>query len=129
MLWTAAGVSAKSAVEVEVGPRKPWEQIMDGLAVIESGSRAEFRRSRRITDEFDSTRQSALLDRPRELSAANSEPTGNEILIDETWDNAQGCVLQPSDSTVGRRLDHRRRIARRPIDSADPYVDGQNTDR
>src|SRR6478735_4070326 len=39
------GVSAKSAVEVEVGPLKPWEQIMDGLAVIESGSRAEFRRS------------------------------------------------------------------------------------
>jgi hypothetical protein len=40
------GVSAKSAVEVEVGPPKPWEQIMDGLAMVESGSRAQFRRSR-----------------------------------------------------------------------------------
>lgn len=39
------GVSAKTAVEVEVGPPKPWEQIMDGLAGIEGGSREEFRRS------------------------------------------------------------------------------------
>ena len=40
------GVSAKTAVEVEVGPPKPYEQILDSLAVVESGSRAEFRRSR-----------------------------------------------------------------------------------
>lgn len=45
------GVSAKSAVEVEVGPLKPWEQIMDGLAMdrltkVVGGSREEFRRSR-----------------------------------------------------------------------------------
>jgi len=40
------GVSAKTAVEVEVGPLKPYEQIFDGLARIESGSRAEFRRRR-----------------------------------------------------------------------------------
>lgn len=40
------GVSAKSAVEVEVGPPKPYQQIFDGLARIEAGSRAEFRRSR-----------------------------------------------------------------------------------
>ncbi len=42
------GVSAKTAVEVEVGPPKPYEQILDGLDVIESGSRAEFRRLRGI---------------------------------------------------------------------------------
>jgi hypothetical protein len=42
------GISAKTAVEVEVGPPKPYEQILDGLDVIESGSRAEFRRSRGI---------------------------------------------------------------------------------
>jgi hypothetical protein len=39
------GVSAKSAVEVEVGPPKPYEQILDGVARIEAGSRDEFRRS------------------------------------------------------------------------------------
>jgi hypothetical protein len=39
-----AGVSAKTAVEVEVGPPKPYEQILDGLAVIESGSREAYRR-------------------------------------------------------------------------------------
>jgi hypothetical protein len=44
------GVSAKSAVEVEVGPPKPWEQIMCGLTSIESGSRAEFRRLQEISD-------------------------------------------------------------------------------
>lgn len=41
-----AGVSAKTAIEVEVGPLKPWEQIMGGCAELEGGSRAEFRRKR-----------------------------------------------------------------------------------
>lgn len=40
------GVSAKSAVEVEVGPPKPWEQIMGGLTEIVAGSRDDFRRTR-----------------------------------------------------------------------------------
>jgi hypothetical protein len=44
------GVSAKSAVEVEVGPLKPYEQILDGLARVEAGSRAEFRRSQELSD-------------------------------------------------------------------------------
>lgn len=42
------GVSAKSAVEVEIGPPKPWEAIMDGLDEVSAGSRAEFRRSREL---------------------------------------------------------------------------------
>ncbi|WP_156623143.1 hypothetical protein [Mycobacterium sp. 1164966.3] len=41
-----AGLAAKNAVEVEVGPPKPYEQILDNLMVLEGGSRAEFRRSR-----------------------------------------------------------------------------------
>jgi len=45
-----AGLSAKTAVEVEVGPPKPWEQIMDGLTIVESGSREEFRLSRQPHD-------------------------------------------------------------------------------
>jgi hypothetical protein len=47
------GVSAKSAVEVEVGPPKPWEQIICGLTSIESGSRAEFRRSQELSDDTE----------------------------------------------------------------------------
>ena len=43
-----AGVSAKTAVEVEVGPPKPWEQILNGMTELEGGSREEFRRSREI---------------------------------------------------------------------------------
>ncbi|MDV3135965.1 hypothetical protein [Mycobacterium sp. 29Ha] len=39
------GVSARTAVEVEVGPPKPYEQILDGVLRIEAGSREEFRRS------------------------------------------------------------------------------------
>ena len=50
-----AGLAARTAVEVEVGPLKPWEQIMEGLTEIEAGSRAEFRRSRGIADDRDGT--------------------------------------------------------------------------
>ena len=60
------GVSAKSAVEVEVGPPKPWEQIMCRLTSIESGSRAEFRRSQELRD--DAENRGSLSGGPQELS-------------------------------------------------------------
>ena len=67
MRWQfRGGVSAKSAVEVEVGPPKPWEQIMCGLTSIESGSRAEFRRSQELSD--DTENKGSLGSAPRELS-------------------------------------------------------------
>jgi hypothetical protein len=75
-----AGLAAKNAVEVEVGPPKPWEQIMDGLAVIESGSRAEFRRSRAVLDDFDCDPHTALADRQRALPAAEGEAIDAEIV-------------------------------------------------
>lgn len=53
-----AGLAARTAVEVEVGPLKPWEQIMSGLTELEGGSRAEFRRSRGIPDSSDTGRSS-----------------------------------------------------------------------
>src|SRR4051812_5560555 len=40
-----AGLAAKTAVEVEVGPPKPYAQILDGIMVLEAGSRAAYRRS------------------------------------------------------------------------------------
>jgi hypothetical protein len=73
------GVSAKTAVEVEVGPPKPWEQIMDGLAVIESGSRADFRRSRGVLDDFDCDPAAALAGRPRAVPPAEGEPIEAEL--------------------------------------------------
>jgi hypothetical protein len=71
-----AGLAAKTAVEVEVGPPKPYEAILDS---IEAGSRAEYRRSRGIRD--DSNPPPALVaESPRELPAAEGEPIDAEIV-------------------------------------------------
>jgi hypothetical protein len=45
-----AGLSAKTAVEIEVGPPKPYEQILDGIKVLEGGSREVFRRSQAMLE-------------------------------------------------------------------------------
>jgi hypothetical protein len=68
-----AGLAAKNAVEVEVGPPKPWEQILD---TIEAGSRAEYRRSRGVPDDFDRAPRRILADQPRELPATNTALAG-----------------------------------------------------
>ena len=70
-----AGLAAKNAVEVEVGPPKPYEAIFDS---IEAGPRAEYRRSRGIRD--DSNPPPALAEPPRELPAAEGEPIDAEIV-------------------------------------------------
>jgi hypothetical protein len=71
-----AGLAAKNAVEVEVGPPKPYEVI---LQRIEAGSRAEYRRSRGIPDDTHGNPKRVLVDRPRELPAAEGEPIDTEI--------------------------------------------------
>ncbi|WP_287041635.1 hypothetical protein [Mycobacterium sp.] len=48
-----AGLAAKSAVEVEVGPPKPYEHILNGITVLEGGSREAFRRSRGAFDDIE----------------------------------------------------------------------------
>jgi hypothetical protein len=70
-----AGLAARTAVSVEVGPPKPYEQIFDS---IEAGSRAEYRRSRGLRD--DSNPPPALAESPRELPAAEGEPIDAEIV-------------------------------------------------
>ncbi|MGV0578103.1 hypothetical protein ABQE57_05930 [Mycolicibacterium elephantis] len=50
-----AGLSAKNAVEVEVGPPNPYEQIFDRIMVLEGGSREAFRRSRGVPDSSDAS--------------------------------------------------------------------------
>jgi hypothetical protein len=55
-----AGLAAKNAVEVEVGPPKPYESILE---TIEAGSRDEYRRSIGRYDDSDLGDNTALIDR------------------------------------------------------------------
>jgi hypothetical protein len=73
-----AGLAAKAAVEVEVGPPKPYQAILEH---IEAGSRAEYRRSQGIPDDSDTDHRQPLADRPRELPAAEAEPIDAEIVV------------------------------------------------
>jgi hypothetical protein len=57
-----AGLAAKTAVELEGGPPKPYEAIFER---IEAGSRAEYRRSHGITDGSEGKR--CLMRSRREL--------------------------------------------------------------
>ncbi|MGO4443462.1 hypothetical protein AB4Z42_08890 [Mycobacterium sp. 2YAF39] len=68
-----AGLAAKNAVEVEVGPPKPYEQILNGLVVIGGGSRAEYRRSIGRPDDSDADHTRPAADRLRKLPTADAE--------------------------------------------------------
>src|SRR6185437_9840585 len=59
-----AGLAARTAVEVEVGPPKPYEAIFDS---IEAGSRAEYRRSIGRYDDSGIEDSIVLMDHPRAL--------------------------------------------------------------
>jgi len=59
-----AGLAAKSAVEVEVGPQKPYEAILES---IEAGSRAEYRRSISRNGGIGIEDSTMVVDRPRAL--------------------------------------------------------------
>jgi hypothetical protein len=50
-----SGLATRTAVEVEVGPPKPYEQILDGIMVLEGGSREAFRRSQATLESIAST--------------------------------------------------------------------------
>ena len=76
-----AGLAARTAVEVEVGPPKPYEAILER---IEAGSRAEYRRSRGIPDDSNADHTRPLVDRPRELPAAEAKPIDAEIVAYQT---------------------------------------------
>ncbi|WP_319431567.1 hypothetical protein [Mycobacterium sp. RTGN5] len=73
-----AGLSAKTAVEMEVGPPKPWEQILGGLTEVVGGSRAEFRRTQGIPDFSDLT--PTAVESARELPPAQGDRTVAEIV-------------------------------------------------
>jgi hypothetical protein len=81
-----AGLAAKTAVEVEVAPPKPYDVILQN---IEAGSRAEYRRSRGIPDDSD-THARALVDHSPALADADGEPIDTEILDYQLRGNVRG---------------------------------------
>ena len=85
-----AGLAAKNAVEIELGPPKPYEVIFDR---IEAGSRTEFRRSRGTPDISGST-------------APGSEPTAPPAENDAVRFSATD---DPVVSAPVPRADRRRR--------------------
>ncbi|MCH9732727.1 MAG: hypothetical protein K0U84_24205 [Actinomycetia bacterium] len=105
-----AGLGARTAVAVQVGAPKIYEQILDN---VEAGSRDEYRRSRGILADIDSEPQRVLSSRPRELSGANTHSAA-EIGANLGPALGQGCELKPSDSDVRSRIIRRRRSSHRP---------------
>ena len=80
-----AGLAARTAVEVEVGPPKPYEQILDGIFVLEGGSREAFRRSQATLE------SSASVGAPEELPHDIQSPIGGEI-ADDSSETADGSA-------------------------------------
>jgi hypothetical protein len=74
-----AGLNPKTAVEIGIGPLKPYEQILDGLD-LESGSRRDYRRSIGRADNSDAEEPPALAERTRALEAADDTPIDAELI-------------------------------------------------
>jgi len=74
-----AGLAARTAVEVEVGPPKPYEMILER---IEAGPRAEYRRRVGRTDESDIEHRPPLAEF-RELPAANADHVVDDFMVDD----------------------------------------------
>jgi hypothetical protein len=98
-----AGVSARTAVDVSV-TAAPFETILEH---IESGSRAEYRRSRGIED--DSDHPPALADSPRELPPVGADAPLDAEIVDEGAEliaamrassrvNGQGEPMTPTEA-------------------------------
>jgi hypothetical protein len=88
-----AGLAAKNAVEVELGPPKPYEQIFDRIMVLEGGSREAFRRSQAT---LESGSSSGALE---ELRQDIQLPIDDEI-SDDSPDTVDGSTKR---RTIRRR--------------------------
>lgn len=78
-----AGLAAKNAVEVEVGPPKPYEVLLEHIGTgsrIESGSRAEYRRSRGIPDISNQPPLAVNTTAPAENGAVRSNATDDPVV-------------------------------------------------
>jgi hypothetical protein len=75
-----AGLSPRQAMEIEVGPTKPFEQVLESMVKMSvGGSPSESRRARGVEDDT----QSALVDYQRELPAAIDA----EVVLDDPNDD------------------------------------------
>ncbi len=98
-----AGLSAKTAVSVEVG-RRPFEEIFDDIA---GGSRAESRRQRGLPDgELQNWHTPAL-------QRASSDGDGNEIEVEEA--ELVEIEHQPADSPSRSIAEHPVGASRRIV--------------
>ena len=78
-----AGLAARTAVEVEVGPPKPYEAILER---IEAGSRTDYRRSRGIPDDSGS---GPLAESQRALPVAEGKLLQAEIVGYEPYEKVR----------------------------------------
>ncbi|MDH3022668.1 hypothetical protein [Gordonia alkanivorans] len=78
-----AGLSAKTAVDVEVGPSKGFEQVLE--AMVTGGSRAESRARRGLTDD--------------DFAPNSDDWTASEILDAQIVDDEEGYSPAPSLGT------------------------------
>ena len=103
-----AGLSAKQNVEIEVGPTKPYEQILSRL---EGGSRAQWRRNRG--------------EEPPTPALVVGEPLDAEVVADEALSHDSAAVpgdgdWQPADDTeLGTYI---------PVGEGNPFEVGQQQD-
>jgi hypothetical protein len=87
-----AGLSPRQALEIEVGPSRPYETIFES---IESGSRAEHRRSMGIADDSDTVAKLA-----RELAPADADDALDVEIIDAEPITPDGPAHTPADDTA-----------------------------
>jgi hypothetical protein len=81
-------LGAKTEVEITA---KPYETILDRMAGIEGGSRAEYRRAHGIPDDSDSQHRTALADHPRELPTADPDAVLDAEIVTESDQQPRGC--------------------------------------
>lgn len=81
------GISARTALDIEIGP-KPFESVLEQ---VEAGSRSEYRRSRGREDDSEPAIESA----PLELEAAQDEPIDVDVEIDEDADEPMDLGFNP----------------------------------
>jgi hypothetical protein len=87
-----AGLAAKNAVEVEVGPPKPYQVILEA---IEAGSRAEYRRSISRNRGIGIEDNTTLVDHPSALTTADVDHVVDDFMVD---DDALGMAYPSSCS-------------------------------
>jgi hypothetical protein len=102
------GLSAKTEVEITA---RPYETIMDGLAEIQSGSRAEYRRSQGLLD--TPTALAVDANAPIDAEVFDAEPDGGEFaariasgerFVDtqgESWPGGEHATGEPLGDDLG----------------------------